>query len=103
VLGFVPGITTDHEQLTLCGPDSDAHLLGIFEVSVLHNLVRLLFGVVGIAMARTAATAVSFLIGGGAVHLVLWLSGLLVDKASEANLPPTNVADDRCTSRSASA
>lgn len=45
-------------------------------------------------MARTASTARAFLIGGGAVYLVLWLYGLVVDKASAANFVPVNAADD---------
>ena len=52
VLGFVPGITTNYDQLTFAGHHSDAALLGIFNVSVLHNLVHLAFGVAGIALAR---------------------------------------------------
>jgi hypothetical protein len=52
VLGFVPGITTHYDQLTFAGHHSDAALLGIFNVSVLHNLVHLAFGVAGIALAR---------------------------------------------------
>jgi Domain of unknown function (DUF4383) len=52
VLGFVPAITTHYDQLTFAGQHSDAALLGIFNVSVLHNLVRLAFGVAGIALPR---------------------------------------------------
>ena len=52
VLGFVPGITTNYDQLTFAGHHSVAALLGIFNVSVLHNLVHLAFGVAGIALAR---------------------------------------------------
>ena len=52
VLGFVPGITTHYDQLTFAGHHSDAALLAIFNVSVLHNLVHLAFGVAGIALAR---------------------------------------------------
>jgi hypothetical protein len=94
VLGFVPGITADLDRITFAGPDSGAHLIGVFHVSVLHNLVHLLFGVVGLAMARTASAARAFLIGGGAVYLVLWLYGLLVDKATTANFVPVDAADD---------
>jgi hypothetical protein len=94
VLGFVPGLTTHLDRIAFAGPDSGAHLLGVFHVSVLHNLVHLLFGAVGLAMARTASTARAFLIGGGAVYLVLWLYGLVVDKASTANFVPVNAADD---------
>jgi hypothetical protein len=52
VLGFVPAITTHYDQLTFAGHHSDAALLGIFNVSVLHNLVHLAFGVAGIALPR---------------------------------------------------
>ena len=94
ILGFVPGITSGYGSLELAGHRSDAKLLGIFEVSILHNVVHLLFGVAGLALARTWSGARSFLVGGGAVYLVLWLYGLLVDKSSPANFVPVNVADD---------
>jgi hypothetical protein len=94
ILGFIPGITTHYGDMTFAGHDSDARLLGIFEVSVLHNIVHLLFGVVGLALARTPSGAVAFLIGGGVIYLVLWLYGLVVDKASSANFVPLNSADD---------
>jgi hypothetical protein len=94
VLGFIPGITTDYESMTFAGPESGAMLLGVFHVSILHNVVHLLFGVAGLAMARTASGARAFLIGGGAIYLVLWLYGLVVDKTSEANFVPLNSADD---------
>jgi hypothetical protein len=45
-------------------------------------------------MARTAANARLFLIGGGAVYLVLWLYGLVVGQESGANFVPVNSADD---------
>jgi hypothetical protein len=94
VLGFIPGITTDFDTITFAGHDSDAMLLGIFQVSVLHNIVHLLFGVVGLALARTATGARNFLIGGGLVYLLLWVYGLVVDESSDANFVPLNDADD---------
>ena len=94
VLGFIPGITTDYDSLAAAGHESHAKLLGIFQVSVLHNIVHLLFGAAGLAMARAASPARAFLIGGGAVYLVLWLYGLVVDKTSQANFVPLNTADD---------
>ncbi|WP_410609796.1 DUF4383 domain-containing protein [Amycolatopsis sp. lyj-109] len=94
VLGFVPGITTDYDQLSFAGHDSMAMLLGLFMVSVLHNIVHLLFGVVGLASARTPRGARLFLIAGGAVYLVLWLYGLLIDHGSDANFVPVNTADN---------
>ncbi|GGM29199.1 DUF4383 domain-containing protein [Micromonospora yangpuensis] len=94
VLGFVPGITSDVGGLRWAGHESGARLFGVFQVSVLHNLVHLLFGVAGLALARTAATARAYLLGGGAVYLVLWLYGLVVDHDSTANVLPVNTADN---------
>jgi Domain of unknown function (DUF4383) len=94
VLGFIPGITTNYSTMTFAGHQSDAMLLGIFEVSVLHNIVHLLFGVVGLALARTASGARNYLIGGGVVYLVLWIYGLVVGDTSSANFVPMNTADD---------
>ena len=57
VLGFIPGITTNFGDLSFAGHHSDARLFGLFQVSILHNIVHLLFGIAGLAMARTAAQA----------------------------------------------
>ncbi len=45
-------------------------------------------------MSRSARTAVTYLIGGGAVYLVLWVYGLLIDQESDANFVPLNDADN---------
>lgn len=94
VLGFVPGVTAEYDALQLAGDESDALLLGVFQVSVLHNIVHLAFGVVGLVMARTAAAARTFLIGGGLIYVVLWLYGLVIDQDSAANFVPINTADN---------
>jgi len=94
ILGFIPGITTNYSDMTFAGHESDAKLLGIFEVSVLHNIVHLAFGVVGLVCARSEITAGWYLLVGGLVYAVLWIYGLLVDKESSANFVPLNTADD---------
>jgi hypothetical protein len=94
VLGFIPGVTTDYDTMTFGGHHSDAMLLGIFQVSILHNIVHLLFGVAGLALARSAATAKTYLLGGGIVYLVLWIYGLVIDQSSSANFVPVNTADN---------
>ncbi|WP_251021208.1 DUF4383 domain-containing protein [Streptomyces sp. ISL-98] len=94
VLGFIPGITTDYDTLEFAEHDSEAELLGVFQVSVLHNIVHLLFGVAGVTMARAATTARMFLIGGGVIYLALWVYGLIIDHDSDANFVPVNTADD---------
>jgi hypothetical protein len=54
VAGFIPGLNhnmTMHDpNLSVDGP-GEGHLLGLFHVNVLHNVVHLLFGVLGIAAA----------------------------------------------------
>ncbi|MEO5575397.1 MAG: DUF4383 domain-containing protein [Gaiellaceae bacterium] len=72
VAGFIPGLTTNlYDGLEFAGDNGNAELLGLFEVSVLHNIVHGLFGVAGLALAATAAGARNFLIGGGAIYLLL--------------------------------
>ena len=94
ILGFVPGITTHYSDMSGAGHESMAKLVGVFQVSVLHNIVHLLFGVIGIALSRSDATARTFLVGGGVVYLVLWIYGLVIDLHSSANFVPVNTADN---------
>jgi hypothetical protein len=88
ILGFIPGITPDAPG-NFAGEESNAELLGIFQVSILHNIVHLLYGIAGIALARTWDGARTFLIGGGVIYLVLWLLGLF----GALNWLPANDAD----------
>ncbi len=94
VLGFVPGITQDLDDITFAGHESRAELLGIFQVSILHNIVHLLFGIVGLLLARKGRTAVLYLLAGGVVYLVLALYGALIEHDHDANFVPVNTADD---------
>ncbi len=91
IAGFIPGITTNlYDGLEFAGDDGNAELLGLFKVSVLHNLVHGLFGIAGLALAATASGARTFLVGGGAIYVFLWLLGLL----GGADWIPSNDADD---------
>jgi hypothetical protein len=94
LLGFVPGITSNYDTLSFASHHSEAKLLGLFQVSILHNIVHLLFGVAGLTLARTIRSARNYLIGGGIIYLVLFLYGLLVSQNSSANFVPLNTADD---------
>ncbi len=49
-------VTTNSGDLMMAGHHSDAMLLGLFQVSVLHNVVHLLFGV-GVLLTRKRAAA----------------------------------------------
>jgi Domain of unknown function (DUF4383) len=78
IAGFIPGLTTNlYDGLEFAGDDGTAELLGIFQVSVLHNIVHVLFGIAGLALAATASGARTYLIGGGAVYLGLFLLGIV--------------------------
>jgi hypothetical protein len=94
ILGFIPGITTDYDTMELAGHDSHAQLFGVFDVSVLHNVVHLLFGLAGLALFRRHDTARWYLVGGGVIYLVLWIYGLAIDKTGDANFVPVDGADD---------
>jgi hypothetical protein len=94
VAGFIPGVTSNYDSLTFASHQSEALLLGLFQVSILHNIVHLLFGVLGIVAARTVGWARNYLVVGGVVYLVLFVYGLIVGQDSAANFVPLNLADD---------
>ncbi len=91
--GFIPGITSNYDELEFAGPESGAKLLGLFEVSVLHNIVHLLFAVGLLAAARYSWSRL-YLIGGGVGYLGVVAYGALVDKEADANFLPINNADN---------
>ena len=94
ILGFVPGVTTHYGDLSFAGHDSGAKLLGIFQTSILHNVIYLVFGLAGIAMARSWEGARTFLIAGGTIYLALFVYGLLAHGESGWNFVPVNSADN---------
>jgi Domain of unknown function (DUF4383) len=94
VLGFIPGITTNVGDMDFAGKDSPSELLGIFQVSILHNIVHLLFGIAGIALSRTWEGARTYLLGAGLIYIVLFVYGLFVGAGDDANFVPINMADD---------
>jgi hypothetical protein len=94
ILGFIPGITTNYDAMEFAGHESGALLLGVFQVSILHNIVHLLFGAAAFVLARTVPGARAYLVGGGVVYLVLWLYGLVIGYDTAANFVPLNTADN---------
>ena len=90
ILGFLPGLTTHYGEMSFAGDDSGSELLGVFRVSILGNLVHLLFGVAGLSLSRSRDGSRTYLLGGGSVFLMLWLLGL----ADGADWLPANAADD---------
>jgi hypothetical protein len=91
IAGFIPGLTTNlYDGLEFAGDDGTSELLGLFAVSVLHNIVHMLFGIAGLALAATASGARAYLIGGGAVYIGLFLLGIV----GGGDWIPANDADD---------
>ena len=64
VLGFVPGITDDNDML-----------LGIFQVSALHNVIHILSGVAALIGAKSDEYAKYYFIVFGAVYAVVAIVG----------------------------
>jgi hypothetical protein len=93
ILGFVPGLVSDLDRIAFAGHRSGAELLGVFQVSVLHNLIHLAFGVAGLAMAGTTMAS-AYLLGGGTVYAAYGIYGMLVHHESGANFVPFNHADN---------
>jgi hypothetical protein len=75
ILGFIPGIT-ENAPGDFAGEDSEGSILGIFQTSILHNIVHALFGI-GILAARKHSTALTYLLVSGIAYVGLVLLGLL--------------------------
>ena len=94
VLGFIPGAVQDYALLHWWRPGSGAQLFGLFQTSILHNLVYIGLGVAGLVTARSLTAARAYLTVGGAVYTALAVYGLLVDRGGSANVLPADRADD---------
>jgi len=97
VLGFIPGITQPHAELRFAST-SEAQLFAIFRVSVLHNLVHLAFGIVGLVLAATPLRARNLLFVGGLVYLMLALYGLVARRSDTATSSRSTAPITSCTS-----
>jgi hypothetical protein len=96
ILGFIPGITTNYDDMGFAGDKSDPELLGLFQTSVLHNLVHLAFGVALLVASRRWDRARTALLVSGVIYFVLFVYGLFVGGGTDdsANFIPVNNEDD---------
>jgi hypothetical protein len=77
------------------GDNAQRGTLILFDVNGWHNVVHLLSGVVGLAMAGTAARARLYSIGYGAVYVLVTFLGFAVgDGGLLLSLIPINTADN---------
>jgi hypothetical protein len=82
IAGFIPGLVQGQDYPDLAVDAGSGALLGLFPVNVVHHLVHLLVGVLGIAAYRTFDTARLYARGLAIVFGVLAVMGLI----SAANL-----------------
>jgi hypothetical protein len=76
------------------GTERDA-VLGILDVNGWHNLVHILSGVIGLAVARSYDASRVYALGFGAIYLVVALLGFVAGDGDEIfNLIPVNTEDN---------
>ena len=77
------------------GDSAERGTLILFDINGWHNVVHLLSGIVGLAMAKTAASARLFAIGYGVVYLLVTALGFVVgDGGYLLSNIPINTADN---------
>jgi hypothetical protein len=81
VLGFIPGVT------------SDGKLLGIFDVSTMHNIIHLLSGVAAFALATSEKGAKTYFQVFGLVYALVTVVGF-VQGDTVLGLIGVNTADN---------
>ena len=77
VAGFIPGLVQPHEHPDLVVDAGQGFLLGIFPVNVLHHLVHLLVGALGIVAYRSFDAARLYARGLAIVYGLLAVMGLI--------------------------
>ncbi len=82
IAGFIPGLVQGQDYPDLAVDAGSGALLGLFPVNVVHHLVHLLIGVLGIAAYRAFDSARLYARGLAIVYGVLAVMGLI----SAANL-----------------
>jgi hypothetical protein len=76
IVGFIPGLTTPHEDPDLVIQAATGRVFGLFPVNVLHNLVHIAFGVWGLA-ATTVSAARFYARSVAVIYALLMVMGLI--------------------------
>jgi hypothetical protein len=90
VMGFIPLFTPGFSGISFAGNDTTAELFGVFEVSVLSNLIHLAVGVLGLIMGWMVGASIRYLTIGGVCFAILGLYGLIAPDDSAADFLPAN-------------
>ena len=77
IAGFIPGLVTEPAPAGDPATAGHGHLLGLFPVNPLHNLVHLVFGAWGVVSYRTLAAAKLYARGVAVIYAVLAVFGLI--------------------------
>lgn len=76
--GFIPALLSPPADPAGLAVDSfHGHLLGLFPVNVLHNLVHILFGVWGLLAARSPGGAIAYARAVAVIYALLTVMGLI--------------------------
>jgi hypothetical protein len=75
--GFIPGLSPMHHHPDLIVTAQSRLALGLFPVNVLHNLVHILFGIWGLAAARSPGAATLYAKGVAIIYALLTVMGLI--------------------------
>jgi hypothetical protein len=76
------------------GPGVDGENLIVFEVNAWHNIVHILSGALGLAVAGSAPASRAFALGFGAVYLVVTIWGFATGDSVLFGLLPVNAPDN---------
>jgi Domain of unknown function (DUF4383) len=94
VVGGILGFFYNASFGTGDGTDRDA-VLGILDVNGWHNLVHILSGVIGLAVAGAYDASRLYALGFGAIYVVVALLGFVAGDGDEIfNLIPVNTEDN---------
>jgi hypothetical protein len=82
-------------QLTRLGRGEVDGVLGVLDVNGWHNVVHLVTGLLGLAAARTYASAYALGLGLGAVYIIVAAWGFIIgDGESILSVIPVNTEDN---------
>ena len=77
VAGFIPGLSPVHDHPGLMVDAGSRLALGLFPVNLLHNIVHILFGLWGLAAARSFSRSRIYARGVAIIYGLLTVMGLI--------------------------